>query len=173
MTTLANTPQFKAAVSHSPIFDLKNFFPAMDQLVVDSNFSGSRLPWMNAEDLDRWNPSQPDVLRNWKDAPPTLFIHSDKDYRCPVMEGYAAFKALKSQGVEARLLSFSEDRWVNNHENALVWHRTVFGWIDRWVGAGPTEQGTGGERIDGVDAGGRRENEVVVPDSREPIDWWL
>ncbi|KAB5540377.1 prolyl oligopeptidase [Coniochaeta sp. 2T2.1] len=126
--------KFKAAISHSPIFDLKNFFLHSDQLIPDSNFAGPCLPWLNPENMDRWNPSRPDLLANWKHGPPTLFVHSDGDYRCPVTEGLAAFKALRCQGVEARLLSFpDETHWVVNHENALVWHRSVFEWMERMV----------------------------------------
>lgn len=43
---------------------------------------------------------------------PTLFIHSDQDYRCPLPEGMQMFSALKYFGVEARLCMFKGE----NHE---------------------------------------------------------
>ena len=43
---------------------------------------------------------------------PTLFIHSDEDYRCPIAEGWQMFSALKYHGVEARLCMFKGE----NHE---------------------------------------------------------
>lgn len=43
---------------------------------------------------------------------PTLFIHSDEDYRCPVAEGWQMFSALKYHGVESRLCMFKGE----NHE---------------------------------------------------------
>ncbi|MDO4483827.1 MAG: S9 family peptidase [Clostridia bacterium] len=43
---------------------------------------------------------------------PTLFIHSDEDYRCPLSEGLQMFTALKEHGVPARLCMFHGE----NHE---------------------------------------------------------
>ena len=37
---------------------------------------------------------------------PTLFIHSDEDYRCPMAEGIQMYAALADRGVEARLCLF-------------------------------------------------------------------
>ena len=37
---------------------------------------------------------------------PTLFIHSDEDYRCPMAEGIQMYAALVDRGVEARLCLF-------------------------------------------------------------------
>ena len=37
---------------------------------------------------------------------PTLFIHSDEDYRCPMAEGLQMYAALMDRGVEARLCLF-------------------------------------------------------------------
>ena len=37
---------------------------------------------------------------------PTLFIHSDEDYRCPLEQGLQMYTALVEQGVEARLCLF-------------------------------------------------------------------
>lgn len=43
---------------------------------------------------------------------PTLFIHSDEDYRCPLEQGIQMFTALHDRGVEARLCLFHGE----NHE---------------------------------------------------------
>ena len=43
---------------------------------------------------------------------PTLFIHSDEDYRCPLSEGLQMYAALLDRGVEARLCLFHGE----NHE---------------------------------------------------------
>ena len=43
---------------------------------------------------------------------PTLFIHSDQDYRCPLPEGLQLFTALKEKGVPARMCLFHGE----NHE---------------------------------------------------------
>lgn len=57
----------------------------------------------------------------WKHSPlqyadkcttPTLFIHSDEDYRCWMVEAYQMFSALKVHGVESRICLFHGE----NHE---------------------------------------------------------
>ena len=47
-----------------------------------------------------------------KATTPTLFIHSDMDYRCWMAEGLQMFTALKLHGVPARLCLFHGE----NHE---------------------------------------------------------
>ena len=43
---------------------------------------------------------------------PILFIHSDEDYRCPLEQGIQYFTAIRSRGVEARMVIFHGE----NHE---------------------------------------------------------
>ena len=43
---------------------------------------------------------------------PTLFIHSDEDYRCPLSEGYQMYSALCDLGIETRMCMFHGE----NHE---------------------------------------------------------
>ena len=43
---------------------------------------------------------------------PTLFIHSDEDYRCPLEQGLQMFTALKERGVSSRMCLFHGE----NHE---------------------------------------------------------
>ena len=47
-----------------------------------------------------------------KATTPTLFIHSDQDYRCPMREGLQMFTALRANGTEAQLCLFHGE----NHE---------------------------------------------------------
>lgn len=43
---------------------------------------------------------------------PTLFIHSEEDYRCWIPEAFEMFTALKYHGIESRLVTFKGE----NHE---------------------------------------------------------
>ena len=62
-----------------------------------------------------------DVEKLWWHSPlkyaskvntPTLFIHSDEDYRCPLEQGIQYFTAIRSRGVETRMVIFHGE----NHE---------------------------------------------------------
>ena len=61
------------------------------------------------------------IQKMWKHSPlrfaknvrtPTLFIHSDEDYRCPLPEGMQMMQALAANNVETRLVIFKGE----NHE---------------------------------------------------------
>lgn len=43
---------------------------------------------------------------------PTLFIHSDEDYRCWLPEGLQMYTALKYHGIDSRMIVFHGE----NHE---------------------------------------------------------
>jgi dipeptidyl aminopeptidase/acylaminoacyl peptidase len=73
---------------------------------------------------------------------PQLVIHNDLDYRLPVSEGIAMFNALQILGVPSRFLNFpDENHWVVNRENSLLWHKTVFDWINYYTGKVDTLEG--------------------------------
>lgn len=73
-------------------------------------------------------------MKNWNNGPPTIVIHSEKDYRCPITEGLAIFNTLQAQGVPSRFLTFSDEgHWVLGAENSLEWYSTVWDWVQRCV----------------------------------------
>ena len=57
-----------------------------------------------------WDQSPLKYINNMKT--PTLFIHSNEDYRCPLEQGMQLFTALKEKGVPARFCKFKGE----NHE---------------------------------------------------------
>ena len=72
---------------------------------------------MDQCDADPFN--SPDKM--WEHSPmryaanvktPTLFIHSDEDYRCPLAEGLQMYTSLAALGVPTRLCLFHGE----NHE---------------------------------------------------------
>ncbi|GKT61541.1 LOW QUALITY PROTEIN: oligopeptidase family protein [Colletotrichum tofieldiae] len=127
--------RFSCAVWHDGIFNLPAFMIQTDFVDGGPNFGGPPFIWNNSEELERWNPARPELLRNWTHAPPTLVIHSEKDYRCPITEGIAAYNTLQCQGVKSRFLTFSDEcHWVLNPENSLIWHKTVLDWMAKYAG---------------------------------------
>lgn len=125
--------RFKALVCHDGIFHIPSFFMQTDLADGEGDFGGPPLMWKNIDGMERYNPARPDLLKNWKT--PMLVIHSDRDYRCPVTDGIAAFHTLKALGTPARFLNFpDENHFVQKEENSFEWHRVVFEWINQWSG---------------------------------------
>jgi dipeptidyl aminopeptidase/acylaminoacyl peptidase len=89
-------------------------------------------------------PADQDPFRKWSALraienakTPTLIIHSQKDYRLDVSQGFELYTALQRRGVPARFLYFpDEGHWVLKPQNSQLWYQTVDDWCDRWTKTG-------------------------------------
>lgn len=105
---IGHTDRFKCAVSQRSISNWISKFGTTD---IGYYFNADQIqstPWDNVEKM--WFHS-PIKYAN-QAVTPTLFIHSEEDYRCWMAEGLQMFTALKYHGVDARLCLFRGE----NHE---------------------------------------------------------
>jgi dipeptidyl aminopeptidase/acylaminoacyl peptidase len=80
---------------------------------------------------DTFNP----MLRADKWKAPMLVVHGDKDYRVPLTQGIGSFTACQAKGIDSKYLRFpDENHWVLKPQNSLMWHDTVFGWLEKHLG---------------------------------------
>lgn len=127
-----HTDRFKCLVSHAGVFDLISMYGSTEELwFPEWEFGGT--PYENPELYIKWSPSR--YARNFsKHKTPTLVIHSEKDFRVPVSQGFQMFTALQRMGVPSKLLYFpDEDHFVSKPQNSRLWWETVLGWIDEWI----------------------------------------
>lgn len=99
---IGHTNRFKAAASQRSISNWISKFATTDigyYFVDDQN---SATPWSSYEKLWFHSP----MKYADKVTTPTLFIHSEEDYRCWLPEGIQMFTSLKYHGVESRLCMF-------------------------------------------------------------------
>lgn len=105
---IGHTDRFACAASQRSIANWFSKFGTTDigyYFNVDQNASS---PWKNPEKLWWHSPMKyADKVKT-----PTLFIHSEEDYRCWLTEGIQMFTSLKYHGVPARLCMFRGE----NHE---------------------------------------------------------
>ena len=65
---------------------------------------------------------------------PILCIHGQKDFRIEYTQAESAFTAARTRGIPAQLLLFpDENHWVLKPQNGILWQRTFFRWLDRWL----------------------------------------
>ena len=90
-------------------------------------------PWSNDPKAVRHYALSPHKLvTKWHT--PLMVIHGGMDYRVPVDEGMAAYNAAQMMGVPSRLLIFpDENHWILKPQNAMLWHREYFRWLDKWL----------------------------------------
>ena len=89
-------------------------------------------PWSNLPKTKRhYDLSPHKLVTKWHT--PLMVIHGGMDYRVPVDQGMAAYNAAQMMGVPSRLLIFpDENHWILKPQNALMWHREYFKWLDQW-----------------------------------------
>ncbi|MBV7265575.1 S9 family peptidase [Erythrobacter sp. WH131] len=125
--------RFNCLVQHDGLFDMRSFYYSTEELWFPRwDFGGS---YSEARDeYERWNPVN--HVDNWQT--PMLVIAGEQDFRVPYTQGLQSFTALQERGVPSQLLVFpDENHWVLGAENSLQWHRTIFAWLDRWLGEQP------------------------------------
>ena len=126
--------RFKAFIAHDGAFNLESMYTDTEE-VFFSNWE---------YDDAYWNKDQTaNAKRTYENSPhrfvdkwdtPILCIHGEKDYRIVYNQGMGAFNAARLRGIEAQLLIFpDENHWVLKPQNGILWQRTFFNWLDRWL----------------------------------------
>ncbi|MFN9212868.1 MAG: prolyl oligopeptidase family serine peptidase [Betaproteobacteria bacterium] len=93
-----------------------------------SGDGGGENPYADRERFDRYAPIS--HITQWKT--PTLTIHGELDYRCPLGEALNLFEALQYQGVESELLIFpDENHWILKPRNIVAWCEAVLDFLAR------------------------------------------
>ncbi len=103
---ITHTTRFKAAVTMRSISNWSSMFGCSD---IGWTFVrreiGDALPWENEEQFQSKSPIR--YIGNAQT--PTLIIHSEEDYRCPIEQAEQLFTALKYRGIPTELLRFPNE----------------------------------------------------------------
>jgi dipeptidyl aminopeptidase/acylaminoacyl peptidase len=126
---LGHTDRFKCLVSHDGMFNTTSAWGSTEELwFPEWEFKGT--PYDNRAMYDKWSPHL--SAANFKT--PTLVIHSQKDYRLDVSEGFQLFTTLQRRGVPSKMLYFpDEGHWILKPQNSQLWYKTVNDWVDQWL----------------------------------------
>lgn len=134
--------RFAALIAHAGIFnteaqyleteemwfanwDLGGAFWEKDNAVAQRTFANSPHKF-----VDCWNT-------------PILVTHGEYDYRILSSQGEMAFNAARLRGVPAEMVIFpDENHWILKPQNAILWQRVFFRWLDRWLKPGSPEAAT-------------------------------
>ena len=126
--------RFKAFISHDGAFNLAAMYTETEENWF-SNWEYDEAYWHR--------PQLPNAKKTYHNSPhkfvekwdtPILCIHGEKDYRINATQGMSAFNAARMKGIPAELLIFpDENHWVLKPQNGVLWQRTFFNWLDRWL----------------------------------------
>ena len=126
--------RFKAFISHDGAFNLESMYTDTEENWF-SNWEYDDAYWnkdltVNAKRTYENSPHR--FVDKWDT--PILCIHGEMDYRINVNQGMGAFNAARMRGIPAELLIFpDENHWVLKPQNGILWQRTFFNWLDRWL----------------------------------------
>lgn len=125
--------RFKAFIAHDGIFNMQQQYLETEEMwFANWDMGGAYWDWNNAT-AQRTFANSPHLFVDKWDAP-ILCIHGEKDYRILASQGMSAFNAAKLRGVPAELLIFpDENHWVLQPQNGILWQRTFFEWLDKWL----------------------------------------
>lgn len=131
--TIGHTDRFAAACSQRSISNWTSFYGVSD---IGYYFA----PDQTASDM--WT----DLKKMWDQSPikyapnvttPTLFIHSDEDYRCPLEQGLQMYTRIKENGTDTKMYIFHGE----NHElsrsgkpkGRIKRLRAIKEWFDKYL----------------------------------------
>ena len=125
--------RFKAFLAHDGMFNLpQQYLETEEMWFVNWDLGGAYWDKANAV-AQRSYANSPHLFVDKWDTP-ILVIHGEKDYRILASQGMSAFNAAVLRGVPAQMLIFpDENHWVLQPQNGILWQRTFFSWLDKWL----------------------------------------
>ena len=122
------TDRFRCLITHASIATMAQFTGTTDHPAWWYLEMGGEDPYADMAKFDRYAPIR--HVKQWRT--PTLIIHGELDYRCPINEGLNLFEALQYHGVPSELLVFpDENHWILKPRNIVAWYEAVLEFIGR------------------------------------------
>lgn len=125
--------RFACLIAHAGIFNTESQYLETEEM------------WFANWDLGGpfWDKSNAAAQRSFANSPhkfvdkwdtPILITHGEYDFRILASQGMMAFNAARLRGVPAEMLIFpDENHWILKPQNAIMWQRVFFRWLNRWL----------------------------------------
>ena len=125
--------RFAAFIAHAGIFNMETQYLETEEMWFANWDMGGAYWDKNNEAAQRTFATSPHRFVDKWDTP-ILCIHGEKDFRILANQAMAAFDAAVMRGVPAELLIYpDENHWVLKPQNGVLWQRTFFEWLDKWL----------------------------------------
>ena len=125
--------RFKAFIAHDGIFNIDmQYLETEEKWFVNWDLGG---PYWDKQNkvAQKTYASSPHLFVDKWDTP-ILCIPGERDYRILANQAMSAFDAAIMRGVPAELLIYpDENHWVLKPQNGILWQRTFFEWLDKWL----------------------------------------
>ena len=126
--------RFKAFIAHDGAFNLESMYTDTEEAWFSNwEYDDAYWKYVKTNRANRTYSHSPHKFVDKWDTP-ILCIHGEMDYRINANQGFGAFNAARLRGIPAELLIYpDENHWVLKPQNGVLWQRTFFGWLDKWL----------------------------------------
>ncbi len=120
--------RFKTFISHCGIFNFVSEYGSTEEMwFVNKDYEG---PYWENHNSYKFSPH----LRVTSWDTPIMIITGANDFRIPYTQSLEAFQAARMRNIPSRLLFFEDEcHWVLKPQNAVIWQREFFEWLDAWL----------------------------------------
>ena len=125
--------RFKALIAHDGIYNTQQQYVETEEMWFP-NWDLGGAPWErpNGEIRKAYAESPHLYVDKW--TAPILCIHGQRDFRIEYTQAESALAAARLRGIPAQMLLFpDENHWVLQPQNGILWQRTFFRWLNRWL----------------------------------------
>ncbi|MDE6644583.1 MAG: S9 family peptidase [Muribaculaceae bacterium] len=125
--------RFACLIAHAGIFNLEAQYLETEELFFANwDLGGPFWDKSNATAQRTFATSPHNFVDQW--TSPILITHGEHDYRILSSQGEMAFNAARLRGIPAEMVIFpDENHWILKPQNAVLWQRVFFRWLDRWL----------------------------------------
>ena len=122
--------RFKAFIAHCGMFNFESWYGTTEELFfANHDLEGNYWEKPASKSYD-FSPHR--FVGNWDT--PILVIHGGNDFRIPYTEGMQAYDVAQIKGIPSRFLFFPDEcHFVSKPQNAMLWQREFFRWLDQWL----------------------------------------
>jgi dipeptidyl aminopeptidase/acylaminoacyl peptidase len=125
---VGHTNRFKRAVTQRSISNWLSFYGTSD---IGPSFGFDQAGGHPVNDLDKLWEQSPMKYAN-EIQTPLLFIHSDKDHRCPIEQAQQLYAVLLHRHVETKLVWFHDENHELSRSGKPIARIKRLGEIERW-----------------------------------------
>jgi dipeptidyl aminopeptidase/acylaminoacyl peptidase len=120
--------RFKAFIAHAGTFDFISWYGSTEELwFPDKDIEG---PYWNTPKSYSFSPHL--MVDNWDT--PILIVAGANDFRIPYTQSMEAFQAAQLHNVPSKLLFFEDEtHFVLKPQNAVIWQREFFEWLETYL----------------------------------------
>jgi len=122
--------RFDTFISHCGMYNFESWYGSTEEYWFPNHDIGG--PFWQDPKPESYEFSPHKSVQKWDT--PIMIITGGKDFRIPYTQSLEAFNAAQLLGVPSRLLYFPEEsHFVLQPQNAVLWQREFFKWLDKWL----------------------------------------